>query len=75
MIDRTAFAKGADISWTTQMESQGMKFYNKDGAERECTALMKEIGMNAIRYRVWVNPVDGWNSATDVFTNSSGPTK
>ena len=69
-IDRTAFAKGADISWTTLMESQGMKFYNKDGAERECTALMKEIGMNAVRYRVWVNPVDGWNSATDVLVKA-----
>lgn len=70
IIDRTAFAKGADISWITQMESQGMKFYNKDGAERECTALMKEIGMNAVRYRVWVNPVDGWNSATDVLVKA-----
>lgn len=69
-IDRTAFVKGADISWITQMESQGMKFYNKDGAERECTALMKEIGMNAVRYRVWVNPVDGWNSATDVLVKA-----
>ena len=70
VIDRTAFAKGADISWITQMESQGMKFYNKDGAERECTALMKEIGMNAVRYRVWVDPVDGWNSATDVLVKA-----
>ena len=26
-IDRTAFAKGADISWVTEMESKGMKFY------------------------------------------------
>ena len=66
-IDRTAFAKGADISWVTQMESQNMKFYNQDGNETECTALMKEIGMNAVRYRVWVNPAEGWNSATDVL--------
>ena len=70
VIDRTAFVKGADISWITLMESQGMKFYNADGAERECTALMKEIGMNAVRYRVWVNPVDGWNSAADVLVKA-----
>ena len=69
-IDRTAFVKGADISWITLMESQGMKFYNADGAERECTALMKEIGMNAVRYRVWVDPVDGWNSGTDVLVKA-----
>lgn len=70
VIDRTAFVKGADISWITLMESQGMKFYNAYGAERECTALMKELGMNAVRYRVWVNPADGWNSATDVLVKA-----
>jgi len=69
-IDRTFYAKGADISWCTQMESEGMKFYNKDGQERECTALMKEIGMNSIRLRVWVNPKDGWNGKEDVLTKA-----
>lgn len=68
--DRNAFAKGADISWITQMESEGMKFYNSEGQERECTALMKEIGFNSIRLRVWVNPADGWNSATDVLVKA-----
>lgn len=68
--DRNAFAKGADISWVTQMESEGMKFYNSEGQERECTALMKEIGFNSIRLRVWVNPADGWNSATDVLVKA-----
>lgn len=69
-IDRTAFAKGADISWVTQMESLGMKFYNSAGEERECTELMKEIGMNSVRYRVWVNPAEGWNSAGDVLAKA-----
>ena len=36
------FYKGADISWITEMESKGHKFYNNNGQERECTALMKE---------------------------------
>lgn len=70
VIDRTAFAKGADISWVTLMESQGMTFSNADGVEMECTALMKELGMNSVRYRVWVNPADGWNSATDVLVKA-----
>ena len=65
--DTYTFAKGADISWVTQMESEGIKFYNTSGQERECTALMKEIGMNAIRLRVWVNPKDGWNNKEDVL--------
>ena len=62
-----AFAKGADISWATEMESKGMKFYNEAGEARECTALFKEIGFNSVRYRVWVNPTDGWCNKDDVL--------
>ena len=62
----SAFVKGADISWVTEMESKGNKFYNAAGQERECTALMKELGCNAIRLRVWVNPAGGWNGKADV---------
>lgn len=50
------FWLGADISWATEMEANGHKFYNFDGEERECTALMKELGLNAVRLRVWVDP-------------------
>ena len=58
--------KGADISWITEMESRGFKFYNAAGQERECTALMKELGLNAVRLRVWVDPANGWNGKSDV---------
>ena len=61
------FAKGADISWVTEMEAKGYTFYNASGEERECTVLMKELGFNAVRYRVWVNPTNGYNSAEDVL--------
>ena len=33
------------------MESDGQRFHNAAGEERECTALMKEIGFDAIRLR------------------------
>lgn len=62
------FAKGADISWTTELEKNGDKFYNKNNQQRECTALMKELGMNAIRLRVWVNPRNYWSSKEDMLT-------
>jgi arabinogalactan endo-1,4-beta-galactosidase len=61
-----AFAKGADISWCTEMESKGYKFYDAKGVETECTALMKALGFDAIRLRVWVNPADGWCGKADV---------
>ena len=50
------FARGADISWCTEMEADGKTFRNADGEERDIFVLMKELGMNAIRLRVWVNP-------------------
>ena len=50
------FWLGADLGWITEYEHNGHKFYNFDGQERECTALMKELGLNAVRHRVWVDP-------------------
>jgi arabinogalactan endo-1,4-beta-galactosidase len=64
------FAKGADISWLTQMESSGKKFYNSVGAEQECMALLKSLGMNSVRLRVWVNPSGSWNNSADVVAKA-----
>ena len=66
------FYKGADISWVTELESKGQKFYNAAGKEMECTALMKEYGMNAIRLRVWVDPSahDNWCNKEDVLVKA-----
>ena len=52
----TQFAKGADVGWLTEMEAAGRKFYNSSGTEQECMSLLKSLGMNTIRLRVWVNP-------------------
>ena len=62
----STIAKGADISWVTQMEASGYKFYNKNGVQEDCFQLMKDIGFNSIRLRAWVNPADGWCNTKDV---------
>ncbi len=65
------FIKGVDISWVTQMEAAGRKFYNSAGAEQECMALLKSLGTNSIRLRVWVNPAaGGWNNTADVVAKA-----
>ncbi len=64
------FAKGADVSWLTQMEAAGIKFYDSSGTERECMQLLKNAGINAVRLRVWVNPVNGWNGTADVVAKA-----
>lgn len=64
------FARGADVSWCTEMEASGKKFYDAQGRETELMELMKGIGMNAIRLRVWVNPetaYGAWSDKADVL--------
>ncbi len=69
-ITNNDIAKGADISWLTEIEASGKKFYNSAGIEKECMQLMKDLGMNAIRLRVWVNPTNGWNNTADVLAKA-----
>lgn len=58
------FWLGADISGTTELEARGIQLYNAAGEPRENTQLMKDYGLNAVRYRVWVDP-----TATGGFCN------
>ena len=64
------FVRGADVSWGTEMEASGKKFYTTSGQETDLFALMKTIGMNAVRLRVWVNPLGygygAWCDQADV---------
>lgn len=68
--DLTGFAKGADVSWLTEMEKSGSKFYTTTGKETECMTLLRSLGMNSIRLRVWVNPTDGWCNADDMLAKA-----
>jgi arabinogalactan endo-1,4-beta-galactosidase len=65
-----SFSKGADASWITEMESSGKKFYNKTDIETEGMALLKSLGMNIMRLRVWVNPSPSWNNTADVVAKA-----
>lgn len=61
-----SFAKGGDVGWLSEMEAAGIKFRNKSGQEDDLFNILKGVGMNSIRFRVWVNPVDGWCNQADV---------
>lgn len=66
-----AFSKGADVSWITEQERAGVKFYSKvDGTRKEILAILKEEGMNSVRLRVWVHPSDGWCNKGDVLAKA-----
>jgi arabinogalactan endo-1,4-beta-galactosidase len=64
------FAKGADVSWLTQMEAAGRTFSNSSGTTVECMQLLKSLGMNSIRLRVWVDPAGGWNNTADLLAKA-----
>ena len=55
------------------MEADGKKFYDASGTETELMALMKGIGMNAVRLRVWANPEEeygAWSDKADVLVKA-----
>lgn len=68
--DMTGFAKGADVSWLTEMEANGKTFKNANGKTMECMSLLRDLGMNSIRLRVWVNPQNGWCGKNDVVAKA-----
>ncbi|MBR1569739.1 MAG: glycosyl hydrolase 53 family protein [Bacteroidales bacterium] len=61
-----AFAKGADISWLSEMEHDGKTFKKADGTQADLLDVLKDCGINAIRLRVWVDPYKGWSGKDDV---------
>lgn len=65
--ENNTFWLGADISGTTALEKHNVPLYNVKGQPCENTQLMKAYGLNAARYRVWVNPKDGLCSKEDVL--------
>ena len=69
-VSAQQFASGADVSWLTEMESAGIKFYSTDGIQTECMSLLQSYGMNAVRLRVWVNPANNWCNAADVLVKA-----
>ena len=52
------------------MEASGVKFYTGNGTGQECMSVLKDLGMNSIRLRVWVNPADSWNNTADVVAKA-----
>ena len=67
------FARGADVSWCTEMENDGKMFYDNTGKQTELMQLLRQIGMNAVRLRVWMNPENAygpWCNKSDVLVKA-----
>ena len=64
------FANGTDVSWLSEMEAYKYVFKDNSGVQKNCLEILKEKGINALRFRVWVNPADGYNGIKDVTKKS-----
>jgi len=60
------FANGADIGWLSQMEANRYVFKDRSGIQKNCLDILKEEGVNALRFRVWVNPSGVYCNKKDV---------
>ena len=67
VTERGTWARGADVSWLSEMEHDGVLFRHADGQEDDCMAVMQALGMNAVRLRVWVNHSTGWSNMPDMI--------
>lgn len=50
------FAYGADIGWLTQMEERGIRWTGPDGNAKDPLLILKDLGVNAVRLRLFVDP-------------------
>lgn len=60
------FVKGADVSWCTEMEHDGVRFRDADGNEADIFKIVKGLGMGAVRLRVWVDPAATYGPYCDL---------
>jgi arabinogalactan endo-1,4-beta-galactosidase len=64
------FVLGADVSYLTEMEDKGAKFYNMNDQQQECMSIIKDLGCQAIRLRVWVKPENNYCGLEDVVVKA-----
>lgn len=58
---------GVDLGWAGQLEAMGYRWQNEAGEETDILTASKELGVNAVRLRVFVNPPEGgfWQKTKD----------
>ncbi len=67
-------SKGADVSWMTEMESDGYTWRDNDGNTKDLMPLLSEYDLDAVRLRVWVDPdsspANGWCDIDDMVSKA-----
>ncbi len=63
----TLTMRGADISSLQRSLDLGAKYYNASGVAADPLDILKGMGVNYVRLRVWNNPASGYNNMTKVL--------
>lgn len=61
------FAKGADLSRLSELESKGRKFLAEDGLKSDIFPVLRGYSVNAARFRVYLAPDGGWCGTKDTL--------
>jgi len=52
---KETFYNGVDLSYLPELEAKGVKFYTKEGKEKDLLLILKSYGINSVRLRLWVD--------------------
>jgi len=55
-VKRINFYKGVDISSIISLENSGIRFSNAYGQQQDIFQILKDVGVNCIRVRIWNTP-------------------
>ena len=58
---------GADVSSLQRALDLGQKYYNASGTQQHPLDILKGVGVNYIRLRIWNNPASGYNNKAKVL--------
>ncbi|WP_117215035.1 glycoside hydrolase family 53 protein [Allorhizocola rhizosphaerae] len=58
---------GADVSTLQRAYDVGARYYDANGTERHALDILKGVGVNYVRLRIWNNPASGYNNKAKVL--------
>ncbi|WP_188190376.1 glycoside hydrolase family 53 protein [Nonomuraea sp. SYSU D8015] len=58
---------GADVSSLQRSQDLGARYYNASGAAADPLDILKGVGVNYARLRIWNNPASGYNNKAKVL--------
>jgi len=59
-VAQVPFLAGADMSFLDELEARGVVFRDGRGTPGDCLAIVRDLGWNVVRLRLWHSPAKGY---------------